>query len=61
MIRSRSVPPPTPVIDGEEDEGEEIQAPLGRDQRARDGEHGDAEIIEQDERGRDFIAAYGLH
>ena len=42
--------------DGEEEEGDERLPLLGREQRARDREHGDAEIIETDERGWDHCA-----
>ena len=50
ISRSRIVPPPTPVDDREEDEGDQRLLLFRREQRARHGEHRDPDIIEQDER-----------
>ena len=58
--RSRSVPPPTPVTTAKKKKVTERLLLFGREQRARDGEHRDAEIIEEDERG--WVHGFnGLH
>ena len=55
ISRSRRVPPPTPVTTAKKMKVTRVWLLLRREQRARDGEDGDAEIVEQDERvGEDW-------
>ncbi len=53
ISRSRSVPPPTPVTTAKKMNVTSVCLLLGREQGARNGEHGDPEIVEQDERLRE--------